>query len=34
MYGNTIKLKITHDEIRVLVFDLNELRKSLIEQGC
>ena len=27
MFGNTIKLKMTHDEIRVLVFALNELRK-------
>ena len=33
MFGNTIKLKMTHDEIRVLVFALNELRNSLIEEG-
>ena len=33
MFGNTIKLKMTHDEIRVLVFALNELRNSLIAEG-
>ena len=33
MFGNTIKLKMTYDEIRVLVFALNELRNSLIEEG-
>ena len=33
MFGNTIKLKMTHDEIRVLVFALNELRNSLIQEG-
>ena len=33
MFGNTVKLKMTHDEIRVLVFALNELRNSLIEEG-
>ena len=33
MLGNTIRLKMTHDEIRVLVYALNELRSSLIEEG-
>ena len=33
LFGNTIKLKMTYDEIRVLVFALNELRNSLIEEG-
>lgn len=33
MLGNTIRLKMTHDEIRVLVYALNELRNSLIEEG-
>ena len=33
MFGNTIKLKMTYDEIRVLVFALNELRNSLIQEG-
>ena len=33
MFGNMIRLKVTHDEIRVLVYALNELRNSLIEEG-
>jgi hypothetical protein len=33
MFGNKIKLSVTHDEIRVLVYALNELRNSLIEEG-
>ena len=33
MFGNKVKLKMTHDEIRVLVFALNELRNSLIAEG-
>ena len=33
MFRNTIKLKMTYDEIRVLVFALNELRNSLIQEG-
>ena len=33
MLGNTVKLKMTYDEIRVLVYALNELRNSLIEEG-
>ena len=33
MLGNKIKLKMTHDKIRVLVYALNELRNSLIEEG-
>lgn len=33
MFGNTVKLKMTHDEIRVLVYALNELRNALIEEG-
>lgn len=33
MFGNIVKLKMTHDEIRVLVFALNELRNSLIAEG-
>ena len=30
---NTMKLKLTHDEVRVLVFALNELRNTLIEEN-
>ena len=30
MFGNKIKLSVTHDEIRVLVYALNELRNALI----
>ena len=33
MFGNKIKLSVTYDEIRVLVYALNELRNSLIEEG-
>ena len=33
MFGNKIKLSMTHDEVRVLVYALNELRNSLIEEG-
>ncbi|MBQ3371191.1 MAG: hypothetical protein IJG48_09345 [Mogibacterium sp.] len=33
MFGNKIKLSVTHDEIRVLVYALNELRNILIEEG-
>ena len=33
MFGNIVRLKMTHDEIRVLVFALNELRNSLIAEG-
>jgi hypothetical protein len=33
MFGNKIKLSVTHDEIRVIVYALNELRNSLIEEG-
>jgi hypothetical protein len=33
MFGNKIKLSMTHDEIRVLVYALNELRNMLIEEG-
>ncbi|MBQ1296279.1 MAG: hypothetical protein IIY21_19690 [Clostridiales bacterium] len=33
MFGNKIKLSMTHDEIRVLVYALNELRNALIEEG-
>ena len=29
MFGNKIKLSMTHDEIRVLVYALNELRNAL-----
>ena len=29
----TMKLKLTHDEIRVLVYDLNELRNTLIAEN-
>jgi len=32
MFGNKIKLSMTHDEIRVLVYALNELRNALIEE--
>ena len=28
-----MKLKLTHDEVRVLVFALNELRNTLIEEN-
>ena len=28
-----MKLKLTHDEVRVLVFALNELRNSLIAEN-
>ena len=28
-----MKLKLTHDEVRVLVFALNELRNSLIAES-
>lgn len=28
-----MKLKLTYDEVRVLVFALNELRNQLIEEG-
>lgn len=28
-----MKLKLTHDEVRVLVFALNELRNQLIAEG-
>ena len=31
---NTMKLKLTHDEIRILVFALNELRNSLLEENA
>ncbi len=30
---SNIKLKLTYDEVRVLVFALNELRNELIEEG-
>ncbi|MDD5823080.1 MAG: hypothetical protein PUD55_01450 [Firmicutes bacterium] len=30
---NTMKLKLTYDEIRVLVFALNELRNNLIAEN-
>ena len=30
---NTMKLKLTHDEIRVLVYALNELRNNLIAEN-
>lgn len=30
---NTIRLKMTYDEVRVLVFALNELRNSLIAEN-
>lgn len=33
MFGDTIKLKMTHDEIRVIVYALNELRNTLIGEG-
>ena len=33
MFGKKIKLSMTHDEIRVLVYALNELRNALIEEG-
>ena len=33
MFGNKIKLSMTHDEIRVLVYALNELRNALIDEG-
>ena len=29
----TMKLKLTHDEVRVLVFALNELRNNLIAEN-
>ena len=29
----TMKLKLTHDEIRVLVYALNELRNTLIAEN-
>lgn len=29
----TVKLKLTHDEVRVLVFALNELRNNLIAEN-
>ena len=29
---NTIRLKMTYDEVRVMVFALNELRNSLIAE--
>lgn len=30
---NTIRLKMTYDEVRVMVFALNELRNSLIAEN-
>ena len=30
---NTMKLKLTHDEVRILVYALNELRNSLIAEN-
>ncbi|MDO4176690.1 MAG: hypothetical protein Q4D99_04350 [Bacillota bacterium] len=30
---NTMKLKLTYDEIRVLIYALNELRNNLIEEN-
>lgn len=33
MAGCKVKLRMTHDEIRILVFALNELRTSLIREG-
>ena len=33
MFGNKIKLSMTNAEIRVLVYELNELRNALIEEG-
>lgn len=30
---NTMKLKLTYDEIRVLIFALNELRNNLIAEN-
>lgn len=30
---NTTKLKLTYDEIRVLIFALNELRNNLIAEN-
>jgi hypothetical protein len=33
MKGGRIKLKMTYDEIRVLVYALTELRNALIEEG-
>lgn len=29
----TMKLKLTHDEVRVLVYALNELRNTLISEN-
>ena len=31
--GNKMKLRLTHDEVRILVFALNELRNSLIAEN-
>lgn len=33
MRRDTVKLKLTYDEIRILIFALNELRNSLIKEG-
>lgn len=33
MFGDKIKIKVTPDEVNVLVFALNELRNQLIEEG-
>ncbi len=30
---NKMKLRLTHDEVRILVFALNELRNSLIAEN-
>ena len=30
---NTMKLRLTHDEVRILVYALNELRNSLIAEN-
>lgn len=30
---NTMKIKLTYDEIRVLIFALNELRNNLIAEN-
>lgn len=30
---NTMKLKLTYDEVRVLIFALNELRNNLIAEN-
>ena len=32
MFGDKIKIKVTPDEVNVLVYALNELRNKLIEE--